>query len=417
MIIIAYIAFTTALYLTQIDAFSAIPRRNALQQIQSLSIQPLIAAGAPSILIPTAAIATETSTPISAAWTAVDGLNSLSSESQFVSFSDSAYKAMVDDPSRTPPFERAIVNRLNAAPDGPGSQIVLDLGTGPFALFAIMAAKNGAGHVYAIEANPQAATSARESVKKAGYQDKITILEGFSTDVSLPNGIKADFIVAEIVGSISSEEGAYATILDARRFLKDPSESNSWIPNRIQTYASPASYTLHNLFVPPAFDWGKLNGEPVRFNCRDEGLQLLSDPVLIEDIDFANPQVVKRRDVVFTVDGERVDRNGIAFREEFKRGRLPKEEVERLSVAASHSFSGIAMWPRLLLESSTEINSRQYPNGGHQRSHWQTVLPIMNDTPVQVNGGDQVKVTFEFDVSEKVTVPARYKINGNVVNL
>lgn len=32
----------------------------------------------------------------------------------------------------------------------------------------------------------------------------------------------------------------------------------------------------------------------------------------------------------------------------------------------------------------------------------------MNDTSVQVNGGDQVKVTFEFDVGEKVTEPARY---------
>ena len=41
MAMITYIALTTALYLTQTDAFSAIPRRNALQQIQSLSIQPL----------------------------------------------------------------------------------------------------------------------------------------------------------------------------------------------------------------------------------------------------------------------------------------------------------------------------------------------------------------------------------------
>lgn len=154
--------------------------------------------------------------------------------------------------------------------------MVLDLGTGPFALFAIIAADNGAGKVFAIEANKEAAALARETVKKMGYEDTITILEGFSTDVSLPDGIKADFVVAEIVGSISTEEGAYGTILDARRFLKNPSDPNSWIPNRIQTYASPASYTLHDLFVPPAFDWSKLNGEPVRFNCRDEGLQLLS---------------------------------------------------------------------------------------------------------------------------------------------
>jgi protein arginine N-methyltransferase 1 len=405
-----------ALLFSQADAFSAIPRRSALEQIQSISIQPFIAVGASSLL-PSAARAKEAiSTPISAQWTAVDGLNSLSSDKQFVSFSDSAYKAMMDDPSRTPQFERAIINRLNSAPEGPNSQVVLDLGTGPFALFAIIAAQNGAGKVYAIEANKEAAALARETVKKKGYEDKITILEGFSTDVSLPDGIKADFVVAEIVGSISTEEGAYATVLDARRFLKNPSDANSWIPNRIQTYASPASYTLHNLFVPPAFDWSKLNGEPVRFNCRDEGLQLLSDPVLIEDIDFSNPKVTKKKDVTFTVDGARIDKNELAFHEEFKRGRLPNEEVEKLGVATAHSFSGIALWPRLLLESSTEINSRQYPEGGHQRSHWQTVLPIMSDTPVEIKGGDEVKVTFDFDVSDRVTQPARYRISGNVIS-
>jgi hypothetical protein len=230
--------------------------------------------------------------------------------------------------------------------------------------------------------------------------------------------MQADFAVAEIVGSIASEEGAYATILDARRFLKNPSDPSSWIPNRIQTYASPASYTLHNLFTPPAFDWGKLNGEPVRFNCRDEGLQLLSTPVLIEDINFANPTggAWKKKDVTFTIDPDRVEKNEQAFLAEFQRGRLPKEEVDKLSVATAHSFSGVALWPRLLLESSVEINSRQYPEGGHQRSHWQTVLPIMSDTPVKLNGGDEVRVTFDFDVSEKVTQPARYRISGNVVN-
>ena len=326
---------------------------------------------------------------------------------------------MMNDPSRTPQFERAIIDRLNSLPDGPGNAVVLDLGTGPFALFAVMAAKNGAGTVFAIEANKEAAASARETVKKMGYADKITIMEGFSTDVSLPEGIKADFAVAEIVGSVASEEGAYATILDARRFLKNPSDSASWIPNRIQTYAAPASYTLHNLFTPPAFDWSKLNGEPVRFNCRDEGLQLLSDPVLIEDINFADPTngKWKRKDVSFTIGEERVKKNEAAFREEFKRGRLPKEEVETLSVATSCSFSGIALWPRLILDSATEVNSRHYPEGGHQRSHWQTVLPIMNDTPVKLGGGDEVRVSFEFDVSERVTEPARYRISGSVVNL
>jgi hypothetical protein len=148
-------------------------------------------------------------------------------------------------------------------------------------------------------------------------------------------------------------------------------------------------------------------------------LQLLSEPVLIEDISFANPNngKWKTRDFTFTIDDERVTKNEQSFREEFKRGRLPKEEVDALARKTSHSFSGIALWPRLLLDTSIQVNSRHYPEGGQQKSHWQTVLPIMADTPVSVQGGDEIRVTFEFDVSDKVTEPSRYRISGNVVNL
>ena len=327
----------------------------------------------------------------------------------------------MNDQSRTPLFEQTIINRLNIAEGGPGSQTVLDLGTGPFALFAVIAAKNGAGKVYAIEASKEAAASARDTVKKLGYDTKITILEGFSTDITLADEEKADFAVAEIVGSVASEEGAYATILDAhKRLLKNPSDPKSWIPNRIQTFAAPASYSLHNLFLPPAFDWTKLNGEPVRFNCRDEGLQLLSDPVLVEDLSFADivhEKANHQKQITFTVDADRVQRNIKSFNEEFKRGRLPKSEAEQLAITTACSVSGIALWPRIILDDTAEVNSRHYPDGGHQRSHWQTVLPIMAPTPVTVKGGDQVSVTFDFLVPSEVTKPAVYKISGNVVNL
>lgn len=323
---------------------------------------------------------------------------------------------MMNDQSRTPLFEKAIINRLNSAKYEPNSQIVLDLGTGPFALFAVIAAKNGAKHVYAIEASKEAAESARQTIQKLGLEDKITILEGFSTDITLPE--KADFAVAEIVGSVASEEGAYATIVDAhKRLVKNPYEPSSWIPNRIQTYAAPASYTLQNLFLPPAFDWTKLQGEPVRFNCRDEGLQLVSNPVLIEDISFADIDKggFQKKQVTFTVDGERVDKNRIAFLEEFKRGRI--QEAETLSITAANSISGIALWPRLLLDDNVDVNSRNYPDGGHQKSHWQTVLPIMNEIPVPIKGGDEVCVTFDFSVPTLVTTPPSYKISGSVVRV
>eukprot|EP00957_Ditylum_brightwellii_P099104 7548157-Ditylum_brightwellii.AAC.1 len=140
---------------------------------------------------------------------------------------------MVGDASRTPFFEKAIIQRLNSVPGGPESQVVLDLGTGPFAFFAILAAQAGAGKVYAIEASKEAAKSARVAVKQAGFEDVIEIVEGFSTEITLPQ--KVDFAVAEIIGSVATEEGAYGTILDAHnRFLKEPNKASNWIPSRIQ---------------------------------------------------------------------------------------------------------------------------------------------------------------------------------------
>ena len=122
--------------ITAIDGWSVSPtRRAAIEQIQKISLTPFVTLLPP----PPDAVAagSTTSTPISAAWAAVDGLNSLESEKKFVSFDKSAYQAMVNDKSRTPLFEEAIINRLKSAEGGPESQVVLDLGTGPFALFAI----------------------------------------------------------------------------------------------------------------------------------------------------------------------------------------------------------------------------------------------------------------------------------------
>jgi len=306
-------------------------------------------------------------------------------------------------------------NRLKSGE--PNSQVVLDLGTGPFAVFAVTAAKNGAKKVYAIEASKEAAASAREEVKKQKLEDKITVVEGFSTDFTLPGGEKADFAVAEIVGSIASEEGAYATILDAhRRLMKNPSDPASWIPNRMQTFAAPASYALQNLFRPPGFDWTKLDGEPVRFNCRDEGLQLLSDPIVVEDVAFAEIEKgVQKKDATFTVDGARVEDNIKKFNKEYVRGRVG--DADELAITAANSFSGVALWPRLTLDDTIQVNTRQYPNGDHQKSHWQTVLPLMAPEPVAVKGGDEIAVTFDFDVSSEVTKPSSYKIRGTVVSV
>jgi hypothetical protein len=330
---------------------------------------------------------------------------------------------MRDDPTRTPIFRQVIEKRLGANPE---SMVVLDLGTGPFALFAIIAAEAGAGTVYAVEANPAAAQSARSTIEKAGFAKIITVIEGFSTAITLPQ--KANVCIAEIVGSIATEEGAYATIRDAHvRHVQDPTSDQSWIPCGMQTYAAPASYTLHNLFGPPDFEWSKLNGEPIRFNCRDQGLQLLADPVLVEDISFATllskkknndaRTVLGKKAVTFVVDADRIQENTVDFYDEFRRGKSSPQDSERLAVRTGSSFSGIALWPRLLMDDAgTVIDSRHYGDGKQQRSHWQTVLPIMSDRPIgPLKGGEQIIVQTDFQVPLDVTVSPKYSLTGKVV--
>jgi hypothetical protein len=94
------------------------------------------------------------------AWGATDGLNG----DDFVAFDESAYKAMADDARRTPLFEEAIRRRLRG---NEGQLIVLDIGTGPFALLALMAARAGAKKVYAMEAHAEAARRARAAINRA----------------------------------------------------------------------------------------------------------------------------------------------------------------------------------------------------------------------------------------------------------
>ena len=114
------------------------------------------------------------------------------------------------------------------------------------------------------------------------------------------------------------------------------------------------------------------------------------------------------------VDPIRVEENAKKFNDEYVRGRVP--DATTLSISAANSVSGIALWPRLILDDDIIIDSRNHPDGGHRRSHWQTVLPIMSPVPVTLHGGDEVIVDFDFYLPYDVTYPPTYKIAGNVIS-
>ena len=110
---------------------------------------------------------------------------------------------MRDDNMRTQAYRRAIERHA------PG-KLCLDVGTGALALLAIIAARAGAEHVFAVEADAEAA-AARQTVAAEGLEAQITIIEGYSTDVTLQRGV--DLLLHEIIGEIAPAEGVVSSAL------------------------------------------------------------------------------------------------------------------------------------------------------------------------------------------------------------
>lgn len=104
---------------------------------------------------------------------------------------------MLNDRLRTAGFLKAINSVVRAG------DIVVDIGTGTGVL-AVAAARAGARHVYAIEATG-IAKIAKEVFAANGLAEKITLIEGRSTSVNLPE--KADVMISETVGNHPFGEG------------------------------------------------------------------------------------------------------------------------------------------------------------------------------------------------------------------
>ncbi|CAE8625490.1 unnamed protein product [Polarella glacialis] len=276
----------------------------------------------------------------------------------------------------------------------------MDIGTGPFALFALAAVRAGAKKVYAIEANPEAAERARNFVSR---QDDIPagsveVIEGFTTAITLPE--KVDLVIAEIVGALASEENMITTMRDAQeRHMKTPKDPFSYIPCGVQTFAAPASYALHPILAPPRYE--RLQGQPLRLNARDRTLELLADPQLLEDIKFFDDKLpspgrwkTTEKPLEFTVAAARLEMNEKDYYEALMKEEVTPEEAGPLAKLTAKTFSGMAFWPRLTLDpAGTIVVESRGPLGEHQKSHWPTVLALMHPTPVPIKAGDVLKIS------------------------
>ena len=158
--------------------------------------------------------------------------------SQSLTFDVATHDHMQADGARCAAFADAISEHARG-------KIVLEIGTGPSALLAVLAARSGAKRVYAVEGDAAAASAAKQHVEQlvqAGSVPAgcILILHKFSTQLSsadLPEPI--DLVVHELLGTFASSEGVRHFLGAARpRVLRAPGACVS-IPHRSATMLAP----------------------------------------------------------------------------------------------------------------------------------------------------------------------------------
>ncbi len=125
--------------------------------------------------------------------------------------------------------------------------VVLDIGTGT-GIFALLACRLGARRVYAIEVN-DAIHLAREIAIANGYGDRITFIQDFSSQVSLPE--PADVIVSDLRGVLPLYKGHIPAVADARRRLLAP--GGVLIPRRDTLWA--AVVDAAEAYLPVVSPW------------------------------------------------------------------------------------------------------------------------------------------------------------------
>ncbi len=217
---------------------------------------------------------------------------------------------MLQDADRNAAYRKAI--DINA----PG-KVVLDIGTGS-GLLAMLAARAGAAHVIACEANPMIADRAKAVIAANGLADKITVIDRHSSnldrEVDLRGG--AQVIVSEIFSTDLLSEGVLNSLLDARARLAVPGAT--FIPGYAAIRVALACFKEAGP-VPRLVEGVDVSNFAPHFYRRDSfpsndpGLILKSDPGTLLAFDFnaaAPPSQTEQSDIELLSHGGHI--SGIA---------------------------------------------------------------------------------------------------------
>lgn len=199
-------------------------------------------------------------------------------------YSIHAYGKMLTDETRLRAYEEAI--RRTVRPDS----VVLDIGTGT-GIHALMAARAGARHVFAIEP-ADAVLLAPEVARINGLADRITFIHDLSTNVTLPE--RADVVISDLHGTLPWYQRHIPTIIDAR--LRLARAESVFVPQRDVVWLAPVeAKELHAKVADPwvqrpfGFDFRSVASLTANasFRGRVGREAFLSDAQKVAELDYA----------------------------------------------------------------------------------------------------------------------------------
>lgn len=194
-----------------------------------------------------------------------------------IGYNDKIYQDMKNDRNRTLFYENAIRKYCP-------HKTVVDIGCGSLLLLSTMAADPNIGNaknVYAMEINECAFKEAENNLKQLISDSKnandqnftnIELFNGHSKVISLPNNDKCDIIVHEIIGEISTCEGVFSTIRDAKKRFLNHSNDVWSIPHSIKTFLTPVEF-------PDSQYWQSLSEKVIDSGSEMKSINLWNFPL------------------------------------------------------------------------------------------------------------------------------------------
>ncbi|CAD6185918.1 unnamed protein product [Caenorhabditis auriculariae] len=258
---------------------------------------------------------------------------------------------------------------------------VLDIGAGT-GLLSLMAAREGADKVTAVEVFKPMATCAQEITSRSEWKDKISVISERSTDLERIEGdLTPNIIVAEVFDTELIGEGALRTFKEALTHLANP--NCRVVPSLGTVYVMPVeSDFLLNFNRIPSFEGqddplGKCSGTCAVFDVQLSAVDRskfrpLSDPIVAFKFDFE-------------------DASSIIYDEEFVR-----EQV----CTASGRLDALLMWWDLDMD-RTGVNiidmAPSWINPDYAwRDHWMQAVYFLPTKP-DVEAGERLSIKCAHD--------------------